>query len=276
MDGGNERIAFNKLMTLAFNTYGRAVDGDMQDLYFNLLRGYALQDVTLAVHAHFSDSEVGQFWPKPADLIRKIQGSKGSRALQAWDVAIQAVRDFGGYSTVTFSDPLIAACIARMDGWEAFCEMTEEDKPFVQKRFMERYASYLNNPPGDIPASLPGAHEMGNLQGKHNHDGRAQEARRPWLAGSQKPRILPNPIPALPSFTQDLTPAEAAEKIKSASFVKSFGGQNVPRLSATCEDFDPVKYRQLRDEMDLRERERRLKAVYDVEPLKDEAMNESE
>lgn len=51
-------------------------------LVFSLLSIYPLQDVLTALHKHAMDPDNGQFAPKPADIVKIIDGSND--ALQGW------------------------------------------------------------------------------------------------------------------------------------------------------------------------------------------------
>lgn len=200
-----ERPAFSKLMVLTFNTYQRRVDEEIIDLYFNLLADYPLVEVTIAVKNHLSDiGKDGSFFPKPADLLRQIQGGKGTQALAAWDTALQGVREVGAYGTVTFTDRLILAVIDRMGGWPTFCAMDEDDKPFKQREFIERYTTYLTRPPSGVPASLAGHHELTNARTGY-FTPLALEAAKPLEPGGRKPRLVPVERPALPSGIEGRT-----------------------------------------------------------------------
>jgi hypothetical protein len=170
----------------------------MVELYYNVLCEYPLESVSEALYQHMADPDRGQYWPKPADVVRHISGGKGTQALAAWDTALQGVREVGAYGTVTFSDRLILAVIDRMGGWPAFCAMEEDDKPFRQREFIERYTAYLTRPPSGVPASLAGHHELTNARTGYFMP-LALEAAKPTEPGGRRPRLVPVERPTLPS-----------------------------------------------------------------------------
>ena len=200
-----DEVPFTALMADVMNAYWRAIDRGQVELYFNVLAGYPFAAVAEALYAHMGDPDTGQYFPKPADVVRHIQGGKNTRALAAWDEALKAVEQFGAYATVTFPDPLIRAVIDRMGGWEAFCT-SEEEQAFRQREFIERYSSYTTHPPTDIPAALVGQHEQRNRALGWGEDERAKEQARPHRLTDPKPPVLPEARPALPSGEEKPAP----------------------------------------------------------------------
>ncbi len=53
--------------------YGKALSPAAIGIYWNALQGYPLADVQRAIERHVNDPASGQFFPKPADLIRHLQ-----------------------------------------------------------------------------------------------------------------------------------------------------------------------------------------------------------
>lgn len=225
----NEKPAFANFIGLVFTYYQRELDGDVIDLYFSLLEEFPLADVAMAVKCHLKDpSPAGQFFPKVGDIIRHIQGSNGSRALAAWDVARKACETVPGgpYQTVTFSDRLILAVIDRMGGWPKFYYTTDKDLPFVQKEFCERYATYLGQTPKRIPSSLPGICEDVNRGGKYADDPRALPSADPYPADG----------PGRPVIPAAEEPRPLPEGRKAPRAIEGFGGIG-EALPATRRDF---------------------------------------
>lgn len=185
---------FTAMMTAVFSIYDREINEGMIGYYFNALIDFPLSSVKEAFMQHTNDPDRGQFWPKPADVVRHISGGKGTQALAAWDEALRGVREVGYYGTVTFADWLILVVIDRMGGWMAFCSMDEDDKPFKQREFIERYTAYLSRPPANIPASLPGYHEATNAMSGYRTP-QALEAAKPVLPGEKRPvRVALPPV----------------------------------------------------------------------------------
>jgi hypothetical protein len=133
---------------------------------FDVLREYALRDVQRALIAHARDPDRGQYAPKPADVVRLIDGGTEELALIAWAKVDKAVRSVGTYATVVFDDAMIHRVIADMCGWVGLGQKTEDDWPFVAREFEKRYRAYaLRRNAGDYPARLAGLCDAVNVSG---------------------------------------------------------------------------------------------------------------
>jgi hypothetical protein len=104
----------------------------------------------------------GQFIPKPADLVKLMQGSTADSAMQAWTKLDFAVRCVGVYASVSFDDPIINVVINDMGGWVKFGTKSVDEWPFVSNEFVKRYRAYKtqNALPRSSPDHLPGRIEM--------------------------------------------------------------------------------------------------------------------
>lgn len=113
-----------------------------------------------AVTEHMKHPDRGQFFPKPADLVRILRGSVKSQALQAWTLAVNAMFEHGQYASVTFTDPIINHVIIDMGGWPGFCDWPDREWDFKKQEFCQRYEGHMGRP---LPAQhLPGLHELDN------------------------------------------------------------------------------------------------------------------
>ena len=196
-----ERIA--KAFTATMELYGRRVSVDMLDLFTGIMARFEADDVLRALETHMLDPDVGQYPPKPADVVRRIQGGNGSRAAKAWAKVMHAIRTVGGWPSVVFDDPLIHACISDMGGWIKLCEMKEADAPFRAKDFDRLYMGYRQQE--HVPAyppHFPGRAEIENRQNGFPPDpplllGDQTAARLTHDGGSERPRLLANILPQL-------------------------------------------------------------------------------
>lgn len=137
--------------------YGKDVSQFALDVWWNALRQYDLPAINEAFGKHISNPDAGQFPPKPADIIRMLQGSTQDAALVAWAKVDKAVRHVGSYQDVVFDDPLIHRVIFDMGGWIALGTKTESDWPFVAKEFENRYRGFRSrNERPEYPAQLIG------------------------------------------------------------------------------------------------------------------------
>jgi len=141
---------------------GRGPTDQAVELAFAALSGYALEDVRRALSDHVRDPDVGQYQPKPADIVRRIDGAGTDRAYAAWNQAVTAAARVGQYRSTVFDDPLIHCIIEDMGGWPGFCRTHEDDLPFVRQDFMKRYAAYERRRPETWPAQLVGVEDHEN------------------------------------------------------------------------------------------------------------------
>lgn len=75
-DRGPFAKALTKLGTAYGHTDRNAIPTETVVLYFDLLANYSLAAVRHALHAHAMDPDRGRFFPKVADIVHQIEGSK--------------------------------------------------------------------------------------------------------------------------------------------------------------------------------------------------------
>ncbi|SCY29729.1 hypothetical protein SAMN05216420_104154 [Nitrosospira sp. Nl5] len=175
--------------------YGRSVSNFALDVWWTALKGHDLGAVVDAFNRHLANPDAGQFPPKPADIIRMLQGSTQDSALRAWVKVDQAVRRIGTYADVVFDDPLIHRVIQDMGGWIALGTKKEDEWPFVAKEFENRYRGFRSrNECPEYPASLVGIATAHNNQKGFKADppvliGNEQLARQVLFGGTDRPAL---------------------------------------------------------------------------------------
>jgi hypothetical protein len=147
---------FTTVWLAAAEIYGKTPSDAAVVMAFRSLLRFELQDVKRAITAHVNDTGDGRFMPKPADLIRHIEGDTDSRALIAWSKVEDTMRLVGSWQSVIFDDPLIMACLEEMGGWLSMCKTSSDELPFKRQEFTKRYRGYLNRPPSRHPTHLIG------------------------------------------------------------------------------------------------------------------------
>jgi hypothetical protein len=159
---------FVKLMTSLGILYGKPMSEQLIDIYWQALQAFSFRE---AFNAHVRNPDTGQYLPKPADVVRYIEGSGITQALQAWSQVVRTIRSVGCYESVVFDDPIIHAVIEDMGGWLQLCKVTEKDLPFRAQEFEKRYQGYIVHPPHQFPKQLAGLIESCNhLQGYPKED----------------------------------------------------------------------------------------------------------
>lgn len=172
--------AFIEIWSLVGEVYGKQPSDGALKLIFEALQRFDLEQIKQGLTAHINDPKHGDFAPKPADIVRHIEGDGDSRALAAWSAVDRAIRSVGPYESVVFDDPRTMATIEDMGGWMKLCEVTDKDLPFKGNEFVKRFMGYLSRPPEQFPAKLLGMTEAAN-SGEHQ-----EFVQEPRLIGNAK------------------------------------------------------------------------------------------
>ncbi|MCD0493857.1 DUF6475 domain-containing protein [Chromobacterium violaceum] len=164
-------------------------------IYWSALKHIDLAVVREAMNRHVTNPDNGQFMPKPADLIRMMQGSSQDKALQAWHKVDKALRCVGTYRSVVFDDPLIHRALVEMGGWISLGTKTEDEWPFVAREFEQRYRAFAGRQETpEYPPVMIGQFEADNRKSGHRCEppmllGNPAIAKTVMLAGTNKPAL---------------------------------------------------------------------------------------
>lgn len=153
----SDQARFAALLTDVLAFYGQAVSGFALSVWWEACKSFEYEAVQRALSRHATDPERGMFAPKPADVVRQVQGTPTDRAARAWSVTLDAASRVGAYTDVVFDDPIIHAAIEDMGGWVALCRTDTDRLSYLQHRFTEAYRAYANR--GDLttyPRKLTG------------------------------------------------------------------------------------------------------------------------
>lgn len=152
------------ILTLTLvGVYGKPKpERDMVLLWFGALQRFELDDIRQAFSRHVGDPDRGQFPPRPADIVRQIDGSTAGAAPIAWGKVMRAASQVGSYASVTFDDAAIHAAVSDLGGWPEVCRVTEDEKPFMQRRFEASYRAYRERGQFDYTPRLAGLHAISN------------------------------------------------------------------------------------------------------------------
>lgn len=172
--------------------YGKNLSTFALDVWWAALKRYDLPAIVDAFNRHLANPDAGQFAPKPADIIRMLQGSTQDAALRAWAKVDRALRSVGTYSDVVFDDALIHRVLQDMGGWIPLGTRVEAEWPFVAKEFENRYRGYAmrNECPPYLPVLTGITSARNSLQGYRSDApilvGDEQAARRVLAGGSRE------------------------------------------------------------------------------------------
>jgi hypothetical protein len=186
-----------------YNFYGKDLSKFQIDVWVRACESFDVEQVSLACSTHLMDAEHGRFMPKPADIVRVLQGTNTDRALVAWGKVMDAAQRVGAYTSVCFDDGLIHAVIEDLGGWIELCRGDLDDLPFVQRRFCEAYRAYSNRPGVQFPTHLRGELEVANRTTGYQVEkptliGNPAAAQLVLAGGSDKPKtLITGPMQAL-------------------------------------------------------------------------------
>lgn len=187
--------AFQEVMQGVHDFYGKDCSPFALDVWWQALRPYDLEAIRDALGRHCVNPDNGQWMPKPADVVRLIEGSTVDSALVAWTKVERGMQAVGSYCTVVFDDPLIHAVIADMGGWPALGGKRVEEWPFVAKEFQTRYRGFKGaRATPAYPPKLIGIADGNNVQRGYAEMnpvllGDSEAARRVLAGGDTRPRL---------------------------------------------------------------------------------------
>lgn len=161
MNQQNKR-EFKDLITSVLAFYRQDVSTFALGVWWAACSPFDIEQVRQALNAHAIDSERGQFAPKPADIVRALQGTRTEQARLAWGKAFDAMQQVGAYQSVTFDDPVIHLVIEDLGGWQKVCRSTMDELSYLEHRFCEAYRAYAGRPLGEYPSRLLGEFECIN------------------------------------------------------------------------------------------------------------------
>jgi hypothetical protein len=164
-------------------------------VWVQAMQPFEFKAVADALNRHCVNPDNGQFMPKPADIVKMLQGSTQDSGLVAWSKVDAAIRMRGTYVSVVFDDPVIHRVILDMGGWVQIGGKNETDMPFLKNEFVNRYRGYrMRNEIPAYPPVLIGISEAQNSrQGFESEPpvliGNPEAAKQVLLGGTTKPLI---------------------------------------------------------------------------------------
>jgi len=148
---------FQHGLTGVYSFYDKEINDFALDLWWNAMKQFDLTAIIQAFNRHVINTESGKWLPKPADVIRMLQGSTQDGALIAWAKVDKAVRHKGTYVDVVFDDPVIHRVLHDMGGWILLGKKNEDEWPFVAREFENRYRGFRErNEMPEYPSILTG------------------------------------------------------------------------------------------------------------------------
>lgn len=172
-----DKQEFRSMMMAAGEVYGREITKPLLQMYFAALASLSIDQAQAAMMAHMQNPDNGQFFPKPADLLRSVVGTSKQqasaiedRASIAWACIERDIRRIGSYGTLKLDDKQALATVKAMGGWKELCACDAAKLEWKRKEFISMYETYERTPLDALPSSLPGRIELS----EHKAAGRSQ------------------------------------------------------------------------------------------------------
>lgn len=166
-----DKRAFFDLMMAAGEVYGKEVTQPMAAIYFSALANVSIEQVQNAMMAHMQNTDSGQFFPKPAELIKQITGTTKQqdaaiedKAVISWACIERDIRRIGSYGTLKLEDKQALATVKAMGGWQSICQTETSKMEWKRKEFIRIYETFERMPLDALPSSLPGRIEMSEVK----------------------------------------------------------------------------------------------------------------
>lgn len=207
------RSEFSQLIADVYKFYRAECSSFALQIWWGAMTAYDIQAVREALGRHTMNPDTGQFLPKPADVVKMLQGSTQDSALTAWTLLEKSIRQIGPYQSVCFDDLLINRVVSDMGGWTDFGKLKDDELPFRRNEFVTRYRAFkMRSERPEYPSKLIGIAEFINApNGKAIAPpvliGNQQKAAEVFAQGGETMPVLVNSISKL--LTQQV--AEIAE-----------------------------------------------------------------
>ncbi len=127
-----------------YDFYGAVLSESAIGFWVDSLEPFEMEQIRKAFNAHMRDPDGGRFMPKPAHLMKFLEGNSTDKAAVAWGKALEAASRVGAYTDVVFDDPAIHATIEDLGGWPKFCRTETAELSYLQHRFTQSYQAYVN------------------------------------------------------------------------------------------------------------------------------------
>jgi hypothetical protein len=202
----NEQHEFSGIVACLAAAFGVEMSPARFEAFWIGLGDLEVLDVRRAVTQAIREA---RFMPTPGE-IRQLAGAPGAsqRAIRAWVLVRQAIRQHGMYESVDFDDPAVNAAVRAVGGWISLCTAdTEELDRFRGREFEKAYEGFTRS--GVLPR------EAAALEGMHARECSSTGFLPPPVVrittGIEPARLLDGPQPskrALPTKGEPLSIAE--------------------------------------------------------------------
>lgn len=134
--------AFDKSIKAAALALDVQLSAERIALYFEDLAEFPI-DAVVAALAKARRAQVYAGFPKPAEIIRRIEGTEQDRAEMAWRTFCQICTEQGAYPSLQITDGAMAFAIEHLGGWIGAQAKLAEASPEMARAYENQFkASY--------------------------------------------------------------------------------------------------------------------------------------
>ncbi len=161
----SNRKEFSEIMLAMGEIYDKTLTKALVEMYFDDLSGFTIDQISGASKKHRLNQANGQFFPRPADIARNIDGQQQTsedRATLAWMEVEQAIGRVGAYGTLNLEDKQALMAVKHMGSWQQLCHTDRDKLGFKRQEFIKNYQALENTPLEALPSSLAGIEDLHN------------------------------------------------------------------------------------------------------------------
>jgi hypothetical protein len=160
---------FKAAMTNISIIYDIKMDAQKASAWWEVLKRFSIDQVEQAIADHISDPDQGMFAPKPAHIIKQIEGTSKDQeqsaeqlAEMAWAKILHEIGRIGAYGSLDMDDKIALMAVKAVGGWQKLCHSATDDLNWRKKEFFESYKVYQKTDPFLLPDHLSGIIESTN------------------------------------------------------------------------------------------------------------------
>jgi len=170
MDSSNKK-EFAQTISAVGEMYDKKISTSLMRMYFESLIDYSIDNIKKGLSNHSLDPKHGTFFPKPADIVRNIDGGRQTqedRAMIAWMEIEAAVSRVGAYGVLDIEDKKALLAVKNMGSWKQLCHTDRDKMSFKRQEFVKNYNALSNTPVENLPKNLLGIGEFNNQKALTN------------------------------------------------------------------------------------------------------------
>jgi len=135
-------VQFKQGMMMFAEVYRVEVNQAQMSIYWDALENLAIDDYLAAIRRHIADPDQGQWFPKPANLIKQVYGTEAQSAWQALcEELARGGADVG---------PKTHLALAGIGGMYQVRRMSTDQLMGMKRQFISNYCADLSEKPAAI------------------------------------------------------------------------------------------------------------------------------